>query len=240
MDVATTSTSLVAPSSFPSPSPSSTSPQQFLPGGTSPSVIIGFISFGAFLLGVASFCAWRRLLGHRDILPLPFLARFHRRPWQNRDGRQRWEPGQDREGGHVDGSRKPEMFNAWIQRRTKDVSKWEESLPLSAMLFATEAIETGCMTEALSRRAVSDSAEEDREKEQEQEQQQQHVRDGNDSSLQVAVLLQMPTPGRAGPHNDVSEELLRCPVRDELVIGLIGVPWAGEDILRLNGTTSYL
>lgn len=78
--------------------------------------------------------------------------------------------------------------------------------------------------------------EEDREK----EQQQQHLRDGDDSSMQVAVLLQMPTPGRAGLHNDVGEELLPCPVRDEFVIGLIGVPWAREEMLRLNGTTSYL
>lgn len=127
--MATTSTTLLGPSSFPSPSPSLSSPQTFLSGGTSPSVIIGFISVGAFLLAVASFCAWRRLLGHRDVLPLPaFLARYRRRSWQNRGGYQRQEPGQDREGGHVDPSRKPEVFNAWIQRRTKDVSKWEELL----------------------------------------------------------------------------------------------------------------
>ena len=58
--------------------------------------------------------------------------------------------------------------------------------------------------------------------------------DGSGSTLQVAVLLQMPSP-RHHPEvqNDAPEELL-----GELAIGLIGVPWTTEDPYSRERTIS--
>jgi len=66
--------------------------------------------------------------------------------------------------------------------------------------------------------------------EEDEEKQQHHLREGTGgssssrssrSTLQVAVLLQMPSPSHAEAQNDIrKEELL-----GELAIGLIEVPW---------------
>ena len=58
--------------------------------------------------------------------------------------------------------------------------------------------------------------------------------DGSGSTLQVAVLLQMPSP-RDHPEaqNDTREELL-----GELAIGLIEVPWTREDPYSRERTIS--
>jgi hypothetical protein len=53
--------------------------------------------------------------------------------------------------------------------------------------------------------------------------------EGMGSRLQVAVLLQMPSPNRAGTHNKLDEVLpLECSVQGELAIGFMNVPWARE------------
>jgi hypothetical protein len=51
------------------------------------------------------------------------------------------------------------------------------------------------------------------------------------TSLQVAVLLAMPSPAREKVHHDddIDEEPPRRPFGEELAIGLIGVPWFKED-----------
>lgn len=65
--------------------------------------------------------------------------------------------------------------------------------------------------------------------EEDEEKQQHHLREGTGgsssrSTLQVAVLLQMPSPSHAEAQNDIrKEELL-----GELAIGLIEVPWTSE------------
>jgi hypothetical protein len=55
--------------------------------------------------------------------------------------------------------------------------------------------------------------------------------------LQVAVLLQMPSPNCA---EKVSEVSLDRPIRGELAIGLMEVPWTREDCYSLKRTSSLL
>jgi hypothetical protein len=57
--------------------------------------------------------------------------------------------------------------------------------------------------------------------------------DSSGSTLQVAVLLQMPSPRHSEAQNDTREELL-----GELAIGLIEVPWTREDPYSRERTTS--
>ena len=59
---------------------------------------------------------------------------------------------------------------------------------------------------------------------------------GNSSTLQVAVLLQMPSPRHTEAQNDTGEELLGY--QGELAIGIIEVPWTSEDCCSREITTS--
>lgn len=68
-----------------------------------------------------------------------------------------------------------------------------------------------------------------------QENEKRGAREGIDGRLRVAVLLQMPSPKCAGK---VSEESLECPVRGELAIGLMEIPWTREDHYSLKRTSS--
>ena len=61
---------------------------------------------------------------------------------------------------------------------------------------------------------------------------------GTESRLQVAVLLQMPSPNRPEAHNNVNKEALECSVRGELAIGLMEVPWTREDHSSRSSTSS--
>ena len=61
------------------------------------------------------------------------------------------------------------------------------------------------------------------------------AREGVGGRLQVAVLLQMPSPNCAEKVSDVS---LDRPVRGELAIGLMEVPWTREDRYTLKTTSS--
>lgn len=63
------------------------------------------------------------------------------------------------------------------------------------------------------------------------------AREGVSGRLQVAVLLQMPSPNCA---EKVSEVSLDRPVRGELAIGLMEVPWTREDRYSLKRTPSLL
>ena len=65
----------------------------------------------------------------------------------------------------------------------------------------------------------------------------QGARGGVGGRLQVAVLLQMPSPGCAEKVGEVS---LDRPVRGELAIGLMEVPWTREDHYSLKRTSSLL
>ena len=85
--------------------------------------------------------------------------------------------------------------------------------------------------------SVEEEEEENDEDEKEKEDEKQGVREpeGIGGRLQVAVLLQMPSPNRA---ERVSEESLECPVRGELAIGVMDVPWTREGHYSLKRTPS--
>ena len=114
--------------------------------------------------------------------------------------------------------------------------------PFSATLLTRTGAAVGAAcsmagTEAASTTVRGDSVEEDEKK--------LHLREGtvstagtvgSSSTLQVAVLLQMPSPRRAEAQNDTREELLGY--RGELAIGLIEVPWTSEDHYSRERTTS--
>ena len=90
-------------------------------------------------------------------------------------------------------------------------------------------------------RISDDGVEEEEDKEEEEEDETGHenvkrgAREGIDGHLRVAVLLQMPSPNCAGK---VSEESLECPVRGELAVGLMEIPWVREDHYSLKRTSS--
>jgi len=77
--------------------------------------------------------------------------------------------------------------------------------------------------------------EEKEEDEKEHENEKQGAREGIDGLLRVAVLLQMPSPNCAGK---ASEGSLECPVRGELAVGLMEIPWSREDHYSLKRTSS--
>ena len=112
--------------------------------------------------------------------------------------------------------------------------------PFSATLFtrttrtgAAAAAEPACTAGAeAASRAGGDSVEEEDEKPPLREG--TAGTDGSGSTLQVAVLLQMPSPrDRPEAQNDTREELL-----GELAIGLIEVPWTREDPYSRERTIS--
>src|SRR5258708_32539836 len=128
--------------------PSAPPPGAFPSGGAPPPLIIGFASIGAFGIAIISMCAWGRYMG-RNVVPDSVFGRFDRfvparfrRRGQGQGqvvhqrGRRRWRLGQQRErergrtltGGET-GKAKPEIFDAWIERRrrTVDTLKWEEA-----------------------------------------------------------------------------------------------------------------
>jgi hypothetical protein len=78
---------------------------------------------GAFILGVVSLCAWRRITGRPVWYAYSFTPRRYHAAgpqWQRqRDGST---------GGERKSSEKPAMFEAWTVRRTADVLKWAESV----------------------------------------------------------------------------------------------------------------
>ncbi|KAH9976217.1 hypothetical protein BGW80DRAFT_1292025 [Lactifluus volemus] len=168
---------------------------------------MGLMGVGAFALGVMTLCAWRRLTG-RD--PFDIFASFGpRRRQRSISPEELWDR-EERGGGRppiVDGcndvGKKPVIFNAWTDRKTNDEMKWEE--------FGNQR---------MSGPVPGGDGEDKRGKE-------QHRRV---SSLQVAVLLAMPSPAREKVHqDDIDEEPPRGHFGEELAIGLIGVPWFKED-----------
>ena len=91
-----------------------------------------------------------------------------------------------------------------------------------------------CTVKDPTTRIGDDSVEEEEENdedEKEKEDEKQGAREGIGGRLQVAVLLQMPSPNRA---EKVSDESLECPVRGELAIGVMDVPWTREDHCSLK------
>lgn len=151
----------------------------------------------------------------------------------------RWRRGQGLQHARSNNRSKvrPMMFDAWIEKgggRVGDNTdadntlKWEaeESVPLSATLFTTT---TGppagpCMAD-VSSRAGGDSVEEEEEEKKCLSVQQTRQAATGSSTLQVAVLLQMPSPSRhtvrEAPQNDIS-------VSGELAIGLVEASWTRE------------
>ena len=72
--LATTTTTII-PGPFPT-SPSTGQPGVFFSGGASTPLLAGFISIGAFALGVISICAWCKFVGRRDTSPDVVLRRL--------------------------------------------------------------------------------------------------------------------------------------------------------------------
>ena len=65
------------------------------------------------------------------------------------------------------------------------------------------------------------------------------LREGAESLLQVAVLLQMPSPPNcAEARNNVDEEALGSSFRGELAVGLMELPWIREEHCSRKSTTS--
>jgi hypothetical protein len=63
----------------------------------------------------------------------------------------------------------------------------------------------------------------------EEQSEKQFAREGTltGCQLQVAILVQMPSPTRTGAHDKVNETaVLECPVQGELAIGITEMPWA--------------
>jgi len=148
-----------------------------------------------------------------------------------RRGRRRWRR-QGRERGRLLndlGKAKPEMFDAWIEKgrtvRTVDTTlKWEaeSAVPLSATLFTTGS--PGSLGPVRVGRDSVDAEEKDEEKKKcPSVQQMRQAATGSNSTLQVAVFLQMPSPP---PSHTVTEEAQNdLSVRGELAIGLVEAPW---------------
>ncbi|KAH9956483.1 hypothetical protein BC827DRAFT_1270854 [Russula dissimulans] len=240
------------PSSSPTDSaPWSMSPSSqsvsFFSGGASPPLIAGLVTIGAFAIGLVSICAWRRFMGGeplRNLLPFPGQHRRPRTaPYRSR-GRQNRQTSLDAANG------RPEIFDAWTETRTVDVVKWEGSVvsfhflssvyylpasfvvvvvvPFSATLAMEEVAKAGCKSDC----GVSTRTEEVdggstidevlREK--------QLLSEDANGRLRLAVLLRMPSPSHTeAAHSDVGG-VSGCPVQGELAIGLIEVPWTGEDL----------
>jgi len=135
---------------------------------------------------------------------------------------------------------KPEMFHAWIERGRMVVDntlKWEvaESVPFSATLFTpgppgpadtAAARVAGVVPSRAGRYSASEEDEKGR-------CHSLHIPRGGDggSTLQVAVLLQMPSPSPpplSPSHTTVTRIRNDVSVRGELVIGVVEIPWAGE------------
>lgn len=58
------------------------------------------------------------------------------------------------------------------------------------------------------------------------------------ATLQVAVLLQMPSPPPASPSHTVTEARKDISVRGELAVGLIEIPWTREHTFSRHGDGS--
>jgi len=104
--------------------------------------------------------------------------------------------------------------------------------PFSATLF-TEAPEGECIVRTSDDGVEEEEENDEDEKENESKSEKQGGLEGLGGRLQVAVLLQMPSPNRAEKFN---EESLECPVRGELAIGVMDVPWTREDHHPLKRT----
>jgi len=168
----------------------------------------------------------------------PLAGQFHRpRTAQYRRGRQNGRSGLE------DAKGKPEIFDAWTEKRTADVVNWEGSVPFSATLFM-EGANAKAKAECKSECEVSPRASEvdggKAEGEVVKEEQRLSDASGTNGSLRVAVLLRMPSPSctEATP-SDVGE-VSECPVQGELAIGIIEVPWTREYHYPPKGSTSEI
>ena len=128
-----TTTATASTSSSSSPPSSSHSEQLFTEGGLSPPLIVGFISLGAFTLGLVCLCAWRKFTGRQVWHNNGFVPRrYYLSASLRRQQRQRLQP--DGSVRECKSAERPVMFEAWTLRRTADVLKWAGSvvsLPLS-------------------------------------------------------------------------------------------------------------
>ncbi|KAI0294429.1 hypothetical protein BC826DRAFT_1012318 [Russula brevipes] len=213
----------------------------FLSGGVTP-IIIGLVTTGSFVLAIIAICAWRRFTGRAAVYPLPTrgsVARRwgpRRRPRTTREEeqqeQQRGEEWRRRNGGGGRGAGgKPEMFEAWTALRTTDVLNWAESPPVAATLFASHgAVQTGSLP-----KTDGDRGAEIEDKDEPGQRQGDGVRQCTGESVQVAVLVQMPSPTR---HYEANVESLARPFHGELAVGLIEVPWTREDHPAVRRTTS--
>jgi len=122
-----TTTATAAPTgSSSSASPPFSHQSVFTQGGASPPLIVGFISMGAFVLGVVSLCAWRRFTGRQIwYYNNGFMPRRYRGP-SLRGLRQQQQERDGSAGGCK--PEKPVVFEAWTARGTADVLKWAESV----------------------------------------------------------------------------------------------------------------
>jgi len=237
------STSSPSSSSLPPISPPSE--RSLFSDGASPPLIVGFISIGAFALGMVSICAWRKYRGGGgDFIPVRYS-------YGAGSSRGRWRQGGElaaagRGSKEKEKENEPAMFEAWRARPTADVLKWEESVPFSATLF-TELVESECAVEVPMPRVDGDDGQGEEENNNEMETEtenrngKQHAQEVVGGRLEFAVLLQMPSPRRGEAHNNkVHEESLECTVGDELAIGIAEVSWAREDHYSLKDTTFSL
>jgi len=160
----------------------------------------------------------------RDFLPFPGQ---HRRP-RTAPYRSRGHQNRQTSLDAAEGKGKPEIFDVWTEKRTVDVVKWEGSVPFSAMLAMEEVAKAGCKSDC----GVSTRTEEVdggstiddvlREK--------QLLSEDANGRLRLAVLLRMPSPSHTEAARSDVGGVPGCPVRGELAIGLIEVPWTGEDV----------
>jgi len=175
----------------------------------------------------------------RSLLPLPGRYQRHRTaPYRAR--RQSRRSGSDAAKG------KPEIFDAWTEKRTvDDVVKWEGSVPFSATLVMEGAkanAECKSVSEVSPRASEVDGGNTKEEVVIVKEEQRLSGPGASDTngSLRVAVLLRMPSQSRTeAAHSDVSE-VPGCPVQGELAIGLIEVPWTREDHYSSKGLVSEI
>jgi len=110
-----------------------------------------------------------------------------------------------------------------------DVLKWEWSVPVSGTLVTEVSVNERKAKKARMQWFGGGGGDDDIDKGTEEESGKQLVREGTgtDSQLQAVVLVQMPSPRRAGAHDKDNETaVLGCPVQGELAIGITEVPWA--------------
>ncbi|KAI0266459.1 hypothetical protein BC834DRAFT_969485 [Gloeopeniophorella convolvens] len=193
--------------------PASSSPVSAAPAATSSQSSPPFFSSGASppiiigFIGIGAFALGVislcawRRITGRDVLHLRPLRNPNLRRWQNLAGG------------------KPELFDVWTEGRATGDFKWEKSMPFSAAVLASP--EAGHAPEP--RQEASDRRRDSHGKDVEEH--------PHECTLQVAILLAMPSPPHAKTHIDVDQRASSDdPFQSELAIGLIEVPWTGEGL----------